>query len=533
MIPATLSPETESRAEGRMFYALRDSLDNSYTIFHSFDLPTHNLKNRHIDVEIDFLVLSHRQGLLVLEVKGGSIKHDGERWYQNAHPLEESPYRQAERNKYAITTHLERRFGKHLPMIAGHAVCFPDVYTKMDALPHDDEKITITGSLVPHVDTVIPAIMNSFKRETHRDLSDGEAESIRKALIPEYEYGTSLADMIGAAEQKIFKLTEEQCNLLDFLGDRKRVLVKGCAGTGKTVLAMKKARELGQNGKRVLFLCYNVPLRRLLEKSLKNLRGDITAGNYHNFCMKRLEAAGIYLPESSDRAFWEMEIPDAFDKLLENQPLKYDAIIVDEGQDFMAPYWITIERMLAPNGYFYIFYDPGQNLYKSDLQFPINEEPFELKTNCRNTRQICNLLTRYTSQEMKVKEDAPEGTEMVDIARSSDRERRKELSRLLHKLVNEEGVAPERIVILGGHTMEHTCIGDNAKVGNFTIERDPEEGSHAIRYDTYMRFKGCEADAVILLDVDPKDARWDKNAFYAAMSRAKFLLYVLYRGGNQ
>ena len=37
MIPATLSPETESRAEGRIFYALRDSLDNSYTVFHSFD----------------------------------------------------------------------------------------------------------------------------------------------------------------------------------------------------------------------------------------------------------------------------------------------------------------------------------------------------------------------------------------------------------------------------------------------------------------------------------------------------------------
>ena len=37
MIPATLSPETESRAEGRMFKALRDSLDNSYTVFHSVD----------------------------------------------------------------------------------------------------------------------------------------------------------------------------------------------------------------------------------------------------------------------------------------------------------------------------------------------------------------------------------------------------------------------------------------------------------------------------------------------------------------
>jgi len=46
MIPATLSLETESSAEGKIFHALRDSLDNTYTIFHSVDLLTHNLRNQ-------------------------------------------------------------------------------------------------------------------------------------------------------------------------------------------------------------------------------------------------------------------------------------------------------------------------------------------------------------------------------------------------------------------------------------------------------------------------------------------------------
>ena len=66
-------------------------------------------------------------------------------------------------------------------------------------------------------------------------------------------------------------------------------------------------------------------------------------------------------------------------------------------------------------------------------------------------------------------------------------------------------------------------------MGNFIIEREAEPGSNAIRYETYMRFKGCESDVVILLDVDPKDDRWSKNALYTAISRAKFLLYVLYK----
>jgi DNA helicase IV len=42
-----------------------------------------------------------------------------------------------------------------------------------------------------------------------------------------------------------------------------------------------------------------------------------------------------------------------------------------------------------------------------------------------------------------------------------------------------------------------------------------------------MKFKGCEADAVILLDVDPSDSRWSDRAVYTTASRAKHVLYVV------
>jgi superfamily II DNA or RNA helicase len=170
-------------------------------------------------------------------------------------------------------------------MILGHAVCFPDVFSEMSNLPADaDPGITITGSLLNHLSDVIPDIFKNFKDDKHRFVNAQESEVVRKTLIPVFEYGTSIVDLMGAAEQKIFSLTDEQCEWLDTLGNRKRVLVKGCAGTGKTILALKKARELAQDGKRVLLLCYNVPLGRHLVESLKDARGDIIAGTYHNFC---------------------------------------------------------------------------------------------------------------------------------------------------------------------------------------------------------------------------------------------------------
>jgi DNA helicase IV len=191
---------------------------------------------------------------------------------------------------------------------------------------------------------------------------------------------------------------------------------------------------------------------------------------------------------------------------------------------------LTIEEMLASDGYFYIFYDAFQNLYNTEFQFPITDEPFLLKTNCRNTRQISEVLNSLGNGNLTLKDDAPEGKQVEKINYTTDQEGRKELSRILHKLVNEEGIPIERIVILGGHTIDNTCLKDNHAVGNFTVEREPEDPAKVIRYFTYMRFKGCEADVVILLDVDRNDKRWeDDKALYTAMSRAKFMLYVLYK----
>ena len=67
MIPAHLSYETGSKAEEKVFYALRKSLDDSHTVFHSFDLPVRNLQNKLIDAEMDFLIFQQEQGLLALE----------------------------------------------------------------------------------------------------------------------------------------------------------------------------------------------------------------------------------------------------------------------------------------------------------------------------------------------------------------------------------------------------------------------------------------------------------------------------------
>jgi len=529
IIPAGALPE--SHAEKTVLDSLRDNLDESCIVFHSLDVLAKNREERLVDAEIDFLVLSPRGGMLVIEVKGGGIRFDGgqEKWFQNEKPLRQSPFRQAKLNKYAIKDYLKKTIGRLPDITMGHAVCFPDVFTEISDLPPEaDSSIMITGREIPYIHEAIESILARYREGDGRQTGKKGIEQVRGALMPVFEYGASLVDRIGSAKRKIFSLTQEQCGLLDFLGDRRRVLIKGCVGSGKTILAVKKAREFASSGKKVLLLCYNQPLSRFLARSVADLGKNITARTYHSFCKSMLEEAGLDVEVRGGRDFWETEIPDRFSRLLDESPLEFDAIIVDEGQDFKVSYWVTLEDMLKKDGYFYIFYDPDQNLYGTEMQFPITDEPYVLTTNCRNTVNICNEVMKHTEEKMRQKPGAPEGEPVVEIRCATDRERRKELGKILHRLVNLEKMAEERIVVLGGHTINHTCLGDNHRIGNFQIEREPETARGTIPYYSYMRFKGCEADVAILLDVDAKDKRWSNpTALYTALSRAKFKVYVL------
>ena len=45
-----------------------------------------------------------------------------------------------------------------------------------------------------------------------------------------------------------------------------------------------------------------------------------------------------------------------------------------------------------------------------------------------------------------------------------------------------------------------------------------------------MKFKGCEAPVIIIIDVDKEDDRWiETSALYMSMSRAQSLLIVIYK----
>ncbi|MDH4143502.1 MAG: NERD domain-containing protein, partial [Chloroflexota bacterium] len=80
--------------------------------------------------EADVVIADPDRGILVLEVKSGEVRRDGNgTWWVGGKPLDRSPFQQASDSRYALIRKLYELPGwpAELRAIAGEAVAFPDV----------------------------------------------------------------------------------------------------------------------------------------------------------------------------------------------------------------------------------------------------------------------------------------------------------------------------------------------------------------------------------------------------------------------
>ena len=170
--------------------------------------------------------------------------------------------------------------------------------------------------------------------------------------------------------------------VLDFVRSHRRVAVRGGAGTGKTVLALEKARRLADEGFRTLLTCYN---RQLADHLARLCAGtaNLDVMGFHQLCHRQVERAnrksGRDLVEEAKVTYpgknlYDVQLPNALAYSLEVLPERYEAIICDEGQDFREDFWVALEFLLDDydRSPFYVFYDDNQNLYARASTFPIH-----------------------------------------------------------------------------------------------------------------------------------------------------------------
>jgi len=153
--------------------------------------------------------------------------------------------------------------------------------------------------------------------------------------------------------------------------------------------------------------------------------------------------------------------------------------------------------------------------------------PLYLDENLRNTRHIYEWLKPY-SRDAEVQCLGPEGRAVEIIAAKDKRAERRELQHLLHRLVQQEGIPIEDIIILTPSNEKRSQWKRDDQLGNFILSWDmATEMPLAARLCTIYSYKGLESAVVILTELSAAPADKRDQLIYVGLSRARHHAIIL------
>jgi len=538
-VPGWVREDPSRRAELKVYEALERQFPDSFVGYYGRTWWDFQSSGKPQLGEADFVVAAPEWGILIIEVKGGRIDRDGVRniWTSTDRRGEihriSDPVDQARRSMFVLRNHLrETPWFRAKPLRIGCAVILPDcsrserlmgldmpapLFAWYDDMSNLRERLTqalqSTGALLKIGDQGMKALADLVACSFHLDLSFGS--------------------VVERAKRRIKELTEDQFWVLDGLGRSNRAAICGGAGTGKTVLALEKARRLAAHEKTTLLVCYSDGLGARLKKQIADWSlPKLTACTYNEYAESTCQKAGVSISipstatEEQKIEYYERRLPEAFwDVLARATSPRLDAVVADEAQDFSELWMETLGLAMgdAQHSYWYAFYDDNQRILGNSLhkdaelgaRFGL---PFKLTRNLRNTLQVFNVFSKYYKG---TDEGAFECRNDVAGKVSFEPQVRDAAGLLdfVSGLIEQKGIAPSDVVLLTcGHLAEsHYRVRD--------VERQLNAKHRGVRASSVAKFKGLESPIVVLTDVAA--AAGKPGVLYTAISRAQVWLSVV------
>ncbi len=339
--------------------------------------------------------------------------------------------------------------------------------------------------------------------------------------------------------------------------------VTGPPGSGKTFALTARAARLAAEGKSVLVLCFNLTLahrlRRLVEQRCAEYGANparVTCTSFHTFCARTVDdaaLAGIVAPEPA-RGTWPEKIVVKTDHVLSHgYERRFDAVLVDEGQDFHIQWWNLLrDRVVRPGGEMLLVTDPTVDLYgkstwatPSTLESAGFTEPWiDMTGSYRMAPELIestNLFAReYVSDDAPVPLVPEDQSAVVGTVSSGHRSWRNvgrvadlgpEIGREVVRLLREHpDLAPRDVIYLCEYHHDGLAAAEVIEAAGYPVHhvysRDPDErqrrksrfwpDADAVKGCTVHAFKGWESPAVVLgIGMEERSRR----LAYTAMTR--------------
>ena len=569
-----------SRAELRAYEALQSQLPREAAVFFSRSMIRETAVGMRADLEADFVIVWPGLGILVVEVKGGGIsKNDSDHWssvdrHGNLHEIHD-PFKQARQQKHEILKLLQghhRWRSVHANHVAiGHAVIFPDMQVNGDFVAAGRPS-AITGGFA-QMQRMAEWVSGALKYWANRTSNLSHVTEKTVEIATEILCGRTifakplLSTQLAAEEQVRLRLTDDQGRIIRCVRNRSRIVIDGGAGTGKTILALQHAKECARDGQRTLLLCYQQRLAEMLAfacKGVSKLRACSLHKLAEDLCRDAFATSGADLDRSIREHLAQQQIKLGLDEqamarmLLAAERLpdvRFDSVIVDEGQMIGSLGWLAIEKLLrTPTSRLIIFRDPEQTWKpfgrrnRPDVALPVTEPPLLLCDNCRNTAAIHRLAYRFykgprvdpprdIEGECPQYIDAKPPTECVDGTpevrnQAAVRALVVQIRDVVRNWTENGGVPRRGVAVLLCHRPD-----DFKREFKNLSERmgDPRDywaisqgDSHpGVRVETLRRYQGLEAECVVLVLPDGLRRRHRRQAMYIGSTRAKSRLVIV------
>jgi hypothetical protein len=538
-MPRMIGPITSDRWEREVRRQLAAQLPPEWTVVCNVSWALRNEAGFVRDGQCDFVVLAPGQGMAILEVKGSRgvrIGDDGI-WYRTEVnrrtglpsrevAIDEAPPEQACRNMHSLAEIARKELSlERFPGAYAFAVAYPNgsVGGRLDL--HDPTTV-LDRDHMPQLHRCIRAALEARGATAGgaaltADLARRIAATFSNSRFIVHPADTPLDAMEDARD--IDELTRHQFAALRGAFELPSVAIIGPAGSGKTMLALWKLMALIEEGKRALYVCFNVALAERLRIENPAMAASITS-------VDRLftQVAGAPEGRVAERYFLE-ELPQKVLDKAADMPLvqKYEAIVVDEGQDFGELRVIALLDLLANGGQWLFFADWRQDVYRAGNGDVLGAEvTFRLYHNCRNTERTNTATNRYCRQSISSMPGVPIGVVPLVSRCTSPRAMAMRAWDLAHEFSPEGGA-----VFISPYRLGNSCVDAVRRGHGLELTEDIRNlgRSGFVFFSTIKSFKGLEAQQVILLHADMPDRSqaFASEDLYVACTRATGRLAIL------
>lgn len=549
--------------EKELFKKLRDDPDTSnWVVLHSLEIKKHLSK---IEGELDMVIFVPNFGVLCIEVKGCEVSRQDGVWIYPYGTSYEGPFKQASKAMHSLREYLLKRDSSLSGILFFSAAVFTLIdFDETSPEWHEWQYINRRQFLRQPISQSIRYILERAHAHVDSKTSryswydsrtskptEPQTRKMVSLLRENFEYIVSARNDIERLETNIRRFTEEQYDALDYLQDNDRIVFKGPAGTGKTFLAIETAKRALNEGRSVLFLCFN----HLLGEWLKTHTASLTkegsgfyCGTFHSLLVA---ITGQKTPQPSAAEYWQITLPCiAADKLLSDDRSwpSYDMLIVDEAQDLTSEEYLDVLDLLLVGGLaggswalfgdferqaIYASGEANKNFQKALGMRAPNHANYSLRINCRNAEPIAEILCITSGLTPGYKQilHGSEGAEVDPLFYLAQSDQNLLLTKALGELLKT--FKPSEIAILSMRSDSDSCAGNlNSNEIGFSIEPARKlVGAQSIPFASIHAFKGLEASAIIITDIDTLDDERSRALLYVGMSRARVRLYMLMHEG--